>query len=100
MAFLRQEKPKQFKYIPMYYDEAKEDLQNRIKAVDNKLEQEKTGDYRPSFKGKFRERHDALYGESAKPRGRSISKWFMLIIYAVLVVAIIYLVLNILTQVS
>ena len=100
MAFLRQEKPKQFKYLPRYYNEAKEDLRNRIRAVDNKLEREKAGDYRPNFKGKFKERHDTFYGESAKPKGRSMSKWFMLIIYAVLVVAIIYLVLNILTQVS
>ena len=90
MAFLRQEKPKQFKYIPMYYDEAKEDLRNRIKAVDNQLEREKTGNYRPNFRGKFKERHDALYGESGKPKGRSMTKWFMLIIYAVLVVAIVF----------
>ena len=100
MAFLKIDRPKQFRYIPRFYDEAKEDLEIRIKRVDDQIKREETGEYVPNMKGQFRKRHEALYGPTAKSKGRSVSRWFMLIIYAVLVVAIIYMVMNILTQLS
>ncbi len=100
MAFLKIEKPKQFNYIPRFYDSAKEDLETRIKMVENELKREETGEYMPNLKGQFRKRHEALYGPVSKPKGRSLSRWFVLIIYAVLVVAIIFMVLNILTYLS
>ena len=100
MAFLNIEKPKQFRYIPRFYDEAKEDLQNRIKRVDDQIKREETGEYVPNLKGKFRQRHDALYGPTAKSKSRSVSRWFVLVIYAVLVAAIIYLVMSIMTKIS
>jgi len=100
MAFLKTDRPKQFRYIPRFYDEAKEDLDNRIKRVENELKKEKTGEYTPNLRGQFRKRHEALYGPTAQSKNRSITRWFVLLIYAVLVVAIIYLVLNILTKLS
>ena len=100
MAFIKIEKPKQFKYIPRFYDEAKEDLENRIQQIDNEIVREESGGYIPNLKGQFRKRHEALYGPVAKPKGRNISRWFMLIIYASLVIAIIFLGLNILSQLS
>ena len=100
MAFFRLEKPKQFKYIPRFYDEAKEDLQNRIKRVDDELKMKETGEYTPNLRGQFRRRHEALYGPKAGPKSRSVGKWLMLIIYAALIVAIIYLLLNILSRLS
>lgn len=100
MALLRQEKPKQFRYIPWFYDEAKEDLENRIKQVDNELKKEETGEYVPGLKGKFRTRHEAFYGPKTQPRSRSIGRRFIIIIYAVLIVAIVYLFLNILSKLS
>ncbi len=100
MAFLNLERPKQFRYIPRFYDEAKEDLHERIKQVDDQLKREGTDDYVPSLKGRFRQRHDALYGPAAKSKNRSVSRWFVLVIYAVLVAAIIYLVMSILTKIS
>ena len=69
MSFIKTEKPKQFKYIPRFYDEVKEDLNNRIKMVDNELEREKTGEYIPNLKGQFRKKHEALYGPASKPKG-------------------------------
>ncbi len=97
MGFIKTEKPKQFKYIPRFYDEAKEDLQTRIKMVENEHKSKDSGEYVPNLKGQFRKKHEALYGPAAKASGRTLSRWFVLIIYAVLVVAIIYMVLNILT---
>ena len=100
MAFIKSEKPKQFNYIPRFYDEAREDLENRIKIVDNQIKLEESDEYVPNLKGQFRKKHEALWGPSSKPKGRSLGRWFVLIIYAVLVVAIIYLVLSMLTQLS
>ncbi len=100
MAFIKIEKPKQFKYIPRFYDEAKDDLENRIKRIDNEIEREESDEYIPNLKGQFRKRHEALYGSVVKPKGRTVSRWFVLIIYAALVMAIIYLVMNILTKIS
>lgn len=99
MAFIKMDKPRQFRYIPRFYDEAKEDLQERIKRVDNEIKREETGEYTPNLKGQFRKRHEALYGPAAQPKGRTVSRWFVLIIYAGLVIAIIYLVMNILTKI-
>lgn len=98
MAFLRTEKPKQFNYIPRYYDEQKEELQSRINRIKNQVEAEKTGEYVPNLKGQFRKRHQAFWGQPVKSKGRSISRWMLLVIYAVLIVAILYLVLNILSS--
>jgi len=100
MAFLKIDKPKQFKYIPRFYDEAKDDLENRIKRIDNEIKREESDEYIPNLKGQFRKRHEALYGAVVKPQGRRISRWLILIIYAALVVAIISVALNILSQLS
>lgn len=100
MAFLKQEKPKQFRYIPRFYDETKEDLNERIKRVDRELKREETGKYTPNLKGQFKKRHEALYGPTGKSQKSSVSRWLILLIYFGLVVAIIYLVLNILTQIT
>ena len=100
MAFLRTEKPRPFQYIPRYYDEQKENLKERIERVKNDLKTEENGEYKPNIKGKFKKRHEAFYGMPAKASKRSLSRWLMLIIYAALVIAIIYLVLNALSALA
>lgn len=100
MALFKTEKPRQFTYLPRYYDEAKEDLKNRIKRIDDEIKRDETGEYTPNLKGQFRKRHEAFYGPAPKPKQRSVGRWFVLLIYAGLVVAIIYMVLNILTYLS
>ncbi len=100
MAFLKTEKPKQFTYIPRFYDEQKEDLQDRINRVKGEMKSKDTGEYVPNIKGQFRKRHEAFWGQPAKSKGRSVSRWMLLIIYAVLVIAIIYLLLNILSALA
>ncbi len=97
MAFLKTEKPRQFTYIPRFYDEQKEDLQARINRVKGEQKAKETGEYVPNIKGQFKKRHAAFWGQPAPVKGRSVSRWMMLIIYAGLVIAIIYLILNILS---
>lgn len=96
MAFLKSEKPKQFTYIPIFYDKQKEELNERIKQVQKEMDKSEDGQYTPNFKGQFKRRHEAFYGQPVK-KSRNMSRWLTLIIYAGLVVAIVYLVLNIMT---
>lgn len=96
MAFLKSEKPRQFTYIPIFYDKRKEELEQQIKKVQRETEREGDQAYTPDFKGQFKRRHEAFYGQPLK-KSRSLSRWLTLIVYAGLVVAIVYLVLNILT---
>lgn len=98
MAFLKSEKPKQFNYIPRFYDEQKEDLQARIKKVHTKVKSSESGEYVPNLKGQFKKKHEALWGKPIKAKGRSMRRWMVLIIYATLVVAILYLIINLLSQ--
>lgn len=96
MAFLKSEKPRQFTYIPIFYDKQKEELKERIETVRGKATVPGEEGYSPNFKGQFKKRHEAFYGQPLK-KSKTLSRWLMLIIYAVLVVAIVFLVLNILT---
>jgi hypothetical protein len=96
MAFLKTERPRQFTYVPIYYDKQKEELEAQIKRVKREISKEEDGEYRPNFKGQFKKRHESIWGAPAK-KGKSMGRWIMLIIYAGLVVAIIYLILNILS---
>ena len=97
MAFLKAEKPKQFNYIPRYYDEQKEELQTRIDKVTKQTQASESGEYTPNLKGQFKKRHEAFWGQPAKSKGRKVSRMMMMVVYAVLVVGIIYLTLNILS---
>ena len=98
MALLKSEKPKQFKYIPRFYDEQKEDLQERVNKVRARKNSTNNGEYVPNLKGQFRKKHEALWGQPVKSKGRSMGRWMVLVIYATLVVAILYLIINLLSQ--
>jgi len=98
MAFLKSERPKQFNYIPRFYDERKEELQERINKIKAKAKSATSGEYVPNIKGQFRKKHEAIWGKPVKTKKRLLSRWMVLIIYATLVVAIIYLIINLLAQ--
>ncbi|MEA1878336.1 MAG: hypothetical protein U9N86_15945 [Bacteroidota bacterium] len=98
MAFLKSERPKQFNYIPRFYDEQKEELHDRIKKAKAKANSSKSGEYVPNLKGQFKKKHEALWGQPVKSKGRSMGRWMVLIIYATLVIAILYLIINLLSQ--
>lgn len=96
MALFRTEKPKQFTYIPRFYDERKEELENRIGEVRKEIEQNPEGHYVPNIRGRMRSRHDALYGKSGKAGKSLISKRLITIIFIALILLIGYYILRIL----
>lgn len=87
MAFLKFDKPKPFSYVPRFYDERKEELKNRIDAIQKEKEEE---GYVPNIRGQMRARHDALYGKADKPGKKIISRRFLTILYIGFILIIIY----------
>ncbi len=96
MALMKTERPRQFTYIPVYYDKQKEEFEKQVARSRKKVEKPEDGEYKPNFQGQFRKRHESIWGAPAK-KSRNVSRWLMLIIYAGLVVAIIYMIMNLLT---
>ena len=100
MAFFKSTQVRQFNYIPLFYDKRKEELQERITAIQKEQNPEEDQAYSPNLKGQFKRRHQAYYGKPGQVKNRSIARYLMLIIYAGLVIAIIYMIMNLLTQVQ
>lgn len=49
-SFFRTPKPKPFNYIPRYYDEQKEDLEERIRTIEREMGVNKGEAYRPTIR--------------------------------------------------
>lgn len=96
MALFRTEKPKQFTFTPRFYDERKEDLQNRIGEIRKEMEEHPESQYVPNIRGRMRSRHDALYGKSEKQGKSIISRRLISIIFIGLVLLIGYYIIRIL----
>ncbi|MCD6333058.1 MAG: hypothetical protein J7L89_07275 [Bacteroidales bacterium] len=96
MAFLKIEKPKQFTFIPRFYDKRKEELNQRIETIRKEIEPTSDENYRPNIRGRMHERHEALYGVKAKPGKSLISKWVVVVIYIGLVLVIVYMIIKLL----
>lgn len=95
MALFRTEKPKPFTFIPRFYDERKEALENRIEEI-RKEEENPAGGYVPNIRGRMRSRHDALYGKSEKPGKSLISRRLITIVFIGLILLIGYYIIRIL----
>jgi hypothetical protein len=98
MALFRTEKPKPFTFIPRFYDERKEDLQNRIGEVNKQVEENQAGGYVPNIRGRMRSRHEALYGASGKAGKQLISRRLIAIVFIGLILLIGYYILRILAM--
>jgi hypothetical protein len=96
MALFRTEKPKQFTFIPRFYDERKEELENRIDKIKKEMEEDPNGQYVPNIRGRIRSRHDALYGKSGNQGKSLISKRLITIVFIGLILLIGYYILRIL----
>ena len=96
MALFRTEKPKQFTYIPRFYDERTEELKNRIEEVKKDMEERAGETYVPNIRGRMKSRHDALYGKSGKPEKSLISRRLIIIIFVGMLLLIGYYLLRIL----
>lgn len=49
-SFFRTYRPKEFNYIPRYYDEQKEDLEERIRGIEREMGAKKGDAYRPTIR--------------------------------------------------
>jgi hypothetical protein len=96
MALFRTEKPKQFTYTPRYYDERKEELENRIGQIKKEIEENPASQYVPNIKGRMRSRHEMLYGKSRQPGKSLISRRLVTIIFIGLILLIGYYIVRIL----
>jgi hypothetical protein len=98
MALFRTEKPKQFTYIPRFYDERKEELQNRMGEIKKEMEENSEGQqYVPNIRGRMRSRHEALYGKSGKAGKSMVGKRMITIIFIAMILLIGYYILRMLT---
>lgn len=100
MALFRTEKPKQFTYIPRFYDERKEELEKRIGDIRKEMSEEHGDAYVPNIRGRMRSRHDALYGKGGNNSKSLISKRLITIIFIGLILVIGYYLLRILAVVD
>jgi hypothetical protein len=96
MALFRTEKPKQFTYIPRFYDERKEELDRRVDEVRKEVDEQSGVQYVPNIRGRMRSRHDALYGIQGKAGKSIISKRLITILFIGLILLIGYYILRIL----
>jgi hypothetical protein len=98
MALFRTEKPKQFTFIPRFYDERKEALDKRVGEIKHEMESKEAGQYVSNIKGRMRSRHDALYGVSGKSSSSQVGKRIITILFIGLILLIGYYILRILAE--
>ena len=86
-SFFRTYKNKQFNYIPVYYDQQKEELQERIRKIEAEAKGDKTDEEfnRSIIKGSFR--HMSAY----RTKGNRASSLRIVIIIAILLAFVFFL---------
>ena len=97
MPLFKTDKPKQFNYIPRFYDERKEELKSRVESIQKEADSSNSDQYVPNIKGRMRARHDHLYGVAAQPKKGLIGRRMMTLIYVGLVLVIVYYVIRMLS---
>ncbi len=82
--FFRTYKHKQFNYIPLYYNQQKEELEERIKRIESELQGKSTGTYKPGIaRGSFKKFHSTR-------RRSSRDSTFRLVIIVMILIALAY----------
>ena len=82
--FFRTRKNKQFNYMPFYYNQQKEELEERVRRIESELQGKSAGVFKPSIvKGSFRNLH------STRKRSNRDSS-FRLIIIVIILFALAY----------
>jgi len=72
-------KYKKFSYNPLYYDKRKEALEEKIQKAKNRKESIKNGEYKPDFKGKFKNNYARKITKKQKKSANI--RFFLLIIF-------------------
>ena len=76
-SFFRTYKNKQFNYIPIFYNKLREELQDRIRNIEQDMGVNNTGAYRPTItRGSIRRKHT----DRAKAEKRSAIRVLIIII--------------------
>lgn len=89
---IRPGKARRFDHIPIYYDKEKEEFEERVNKIKEKMERNEKGEYLPSFKGQFgrpKSRYSLWFNPKKNKSFRGRSIFYVINIF--LVVAIIYL---------
>jgi hypothetical protein len=97
MPLFKTDQPRQFNFTPRFYDERKEELNNRVESIKKETDNSNSDQYVPNIRGRMRARHDILYGPSAKPKKGLIGRRVVMLIYVGLVLVIIYYVIRMLS---
>lgn len=100
MAFFKLDKPKQFTFIPRFYDQRKEELNERIEAIKQEMEPGEDQPYTVNIKGRMKARHEHLYGKAGQSKTNPLLRRLMAIVYVGLVLTILYLVLKYLASLT
>ncbi|MFO7617041.1 MAG: hypothetical protein R6V75_07295 [Bacteroidales bacterium] len=100
MAFFKLEKPKQFTFIPRFYDQRKEELNERIDSIKKEMEPGEDQSYSVNIKGRMKARHEHLYGKGAGKGSSSVLRRLLAVVYVGLVLFIIYLLLQVLANLT
>lgn len=70
---------RKFNYKPVYYDKRKEALEEKINRAKNKKDAIEKGEYKPDFKGKFRNNYSRKITKKQKKAANI--RFFLLIIF-------------------
>jgi len=89
---IRPNKNKRFNHIPIYWDKEKEELEERVRKINEDLDSQERGDYIPNIRGKFdRPRSRYSVWQGSKKQKSYKGKSFFFAINVILVIIIIYL---------
>jgi hypothetical protein len=77
--FFRTYKNKQFNYMPLYYNQQKEEMEERVRRIESELQGKSTGQYKPGIiKGSFKHLH------SMRKRSNRVSSFRLILIITIL----------------
>jgi hypothetical protein len=72
--------------MPLYYNQQKEELEERIRRIENELEGKPKGEYKPSIiKGSFKHLH------SMRKKSNRVSSFRLVVIILILLALVYYL---------
>lgn len=84
--FFRTYKHKQFNYMPLYYNQQKEELEERIRRIESEIQGKPTGEYKPGIiKGSFKHLH------SLRKKSDRFSSLRLILIVIILLALVYYL---------
>ncbi len=91
-TLFRTPRPRQFKHVPIYYDESKEQLEEMKRNAEYEAGSKKSGEYRPNIKGQFSKKRiseNVTFGQDEQRKST-----IRLVVIIVFLLFVAYLILN------